>query len=331
MRVPRGRAMIIGVAALTGVAVIAVSRLAPTGGDADAARRGPVPTLTSAPALPSEPAPAPSPSAPSPGRTTTPPGRLHGGPAPPMSTSPPAAGDRLEAQPPADDPVLIEGALQNRDPLPPGVDEQVDFFFGGGPECWDPDVRRPSIGLQSKAIIPTEFLLCFLGFHNDQPLRITVTPPGGRPVTRTAPAEHLPREAGFFVPWPILPSDRAGKYRVAASQGDRTAARTFTLTRPATPRIWLNREPGEIDHSRDMDLYFAGFPPHGTVDFTIYREDRFFSTFRVPADALGGGHAVIRTGDDLPDACWGVTHPALAAPHLNVFCTSRRTSEAGGE
>ncbi|GLZ00325.1 hypothetical protein [Actinoplanes sp. NBRC 103695] len=338
MRFTRRRATIAGATALTGITLVsavlgAVSRPEPTGAPPGPASTA-TPTPAPAPAGPSGTAPATSPTGPE--RWTTPAGRLHavqpaGGPAGPSSTGPRAPGDPPEARPPADDPVLIEGALQTPDTLPPGVREQVDFFLGGGPECWEAEPGGPSVGMQSKPIIPTQFLLCFLGFRDDRPLRVTVTPPVGRPVTRTVPPQET-TGGGVFLPWPILPSDRAGTYRVTASQGGRTASRSFAISRPATPRIWLDRGHEQIDHSVDLHLYFAGFPRGGTVDFTLYREERFFSTFRVRADALGGGHAVIRTGNDLPDACWGVTHPVLAGgPNLDVFCTYAEAQEPGGE
>ncbi|MFG1604522.1 hypothetical protein [Actinoplanes sp. NPDC049265] len=314
-----GGALLVAVAA-TGAVLVAVHRPEPAAAPPSAVP-GPAPAggrpSAIAPASPGPVPPAPVPPVPEP--TTRRPGphaqvagpaQRHPAPAG-SSSSPPEQGD-----PPADDPVLIEGALQERDPRPSGVPEQVEFFFGGGPECFDPEATRPRIEMASKPLIPTEFLLCFLGFDQHRPLGVTITPPGGRPVSFTATDD-------FFFPRPIRPSDRAGGYRVAARQGDRQAEQVFTVTRPERPRLWLDRGHGQIDHSVDLNLYYAGYPANGTVDFDVYREDHFYSTFRVHADAMGGGHAVLRTGGDLPDACWGITGPGLGdGPHLNVFCTS---------
>ncbi|MEV6633117.1 hypothetical protein AB0M54_20445 [Actinoplanes sp. NPDC051470] len=306
----------------------------------------PAPPTARPPGIIHTPGPSPEPRSPGPASSgpissgPISPGPISSGPASPGSVAPgadPATGPgpaprrarphaqviapppaRTPGNPPADDPVLIEGALRHPDDRPDGVPEQVEFFFGGGPECYDPEATRPRIEMASKPLIPTEFLLCFLGFRSDRPLQVTVTPPGGRPVA----VPPQPDPANFFG-WPILPSYRAGGYRVTARQGERHAEAVFTVTRPTTPRLWLDRGSAFLDHSVDLHLYFAGYPPNGTVDFHVYREDHYFSTFRVRADALGGGHAVFRTGGDLPNACWGITSAALRdGPHLNVFCTS---------
>ncbi|MEV6633116.1 hypothetical protein AB0M54_20440 [Actinoplanes sp. NPDC051470] len=306
---------------LAGVAVVAVTGPDEAATPAVAPARSPevAPADPSAQPIPDRPA-AERPAVPSPRRSRSP-ERLRDHNKPPALPDGPG--------PPADRPVVVERPEDMApEPRPDGVPEQVNFFFGGGPECFDRiPPPPPAITLSDDAVIPSRFQLCFMGFDKERPVRITLTPPGGRTITRTLPATRS-EEQGHRYEWPRLPSHRAGAHRITARQGNTVVTKTVNVLRPARPRLWIDRPPA-FRASTDVHMYYAGFPPDSMVAFNLYAGEGYRATFRVPADASGGGHAILRTGDDPPDGCFGVSHPALGdstgdePPNTeNGFCTS---------
>ncbi|GGK73641.1 hypothetical protein GCM10012284_04410 [Mangrovihabitans endophyticus] len=223
----------------------------------------------------------------------------------------------------------MRGLLRRDDPLPEGVPEQVSFFFGGGQTCaFEGEAHAPKIQLGSGSVIPTAFIICFYGFRHDRQLRITIAPPVGRAIAKTLARGS---EEGFVYRWPRLPNDPAGAYRVAAQQGSSTVTEVFTVVRPATPRLWLDKPPGQVVLGEDVHMYVAGFPPSRTVVLNLYYFHHYRTSFPVPVDARGGGRAVLRTAPGDPVACWGVSHPdlgdstdpgGLGPTSTNVFCTT---------
>ena len=318
---------------LAGVAVVAVTGPDDTGPPAVAPVRspeapaGPVPSGDpSARPIP-DPVLDESPVAGNPPSARRTPAKLRGNQAPkPLPGGP---------RPPGDDPVVVEGigGLEQQ-PLPEGVPDQVNFFFGGGPECWDTEGRqRPArIELAAGTVIPSRFLICFRGFRKSRSLKITLTPPGGgQVVSRTLPAvgRDDSQEQGFMYEWPRLPAHRSGQHRITARQGDTVVTKLINVTRPTRPRLWVDRPNFLVTPGTDVHMYYAGFPPDSTVGFHLYVGEGYRATFDVPTDAFGGGHAVLHTGADPPSGCYGISHPALGdstgdnPPNTeNGFCTS---------
>ncbi|MET8152046.1 hypothetical protein ACIBSW_40405 [Actinoplanes sp. NPDC049668] len=228
--------------------------------------------------------------------------------------------------------------LTRQDPLPESVPDQVAFFFGGGQTCaFEHESGPRDIRLVSDAVIPTEFVVCFAGFRHQEPLRITLAPPTGRPITTTLARGSA--EEGFVHRWPRLPADPAGEYRISARQRGTEITETVEVVRPRTPRLWLDRPPGGIVVGGDVHMYLAGFPPNSTVALNLYYFHVYRTSFPVRVDARGGGHAVLRTAPGDPLACWGVSHPdlgdsteigGLGPQSGNVFCTVARKARDVG-
>jgi hypothetical protein len=205
--------------------------------------------------------------------------------------------------------VPLLGVLQREDPLPEGVPAQVSFFFGGGMTCAENGTGPARIELIGQPVIPTEFLLCFLRFRHAEPLRVTITPPAGRATTVTLP-KRSGEDEGFWYRSPRLPGHPTGTYRVTAHQRGTDVTARFTVTRAATPRLWLDRPYEGL--GVDVHMYLGGFPPNRTVALNLYAAGQGFRTsFPAEIDAQGGGHVVLRTAAGDPSGCYGVSHPDL--------------------
>lgn len=215
--------------------------------------------------------------------------------------------------------------LKRQDPLPDGVPEQVEFFLGGGTKDCSPEKppEHPQIEGAAPVIeIPTELMLCFVGFNHSNPLTVTVTPPSGSAATTVL----LPAGDYFLAKFRWLPGDPVGEYLITAEQEKLDAAVKFTLRHASSPRIWLARPPPEWPVAgTDIDLYLGGFPANRPTLLHLYdyHTARYRTSFTVPVGAIGEARVAIDTKLDDPPGCYGIISDLAYKPGdiaESVFC-----------
>ncbi|MEU4422147.1 hypothetical protein AB0F81_16090 [Actinoplanes sp. NPDC024001] len=199
--------------------------------------------------------------------------------------------------------------MEHNGPPPDGVAEQLDFFLGGGPDCfWEEPPGKPTIQVSPVVEIPSIPTVCPAGFGDVGRISVVLTAPDGT-TTR--------RSGGEFegVTFPFLSGARTGRYHLRATAGGRNATASFEVRRAAKPRMWI--DPGAADWGTSIDVYIGGFPPGRPADLHLYvcGPLQYRATRSVAVDARGEAHLILRTtaGQENTE-CFAMNSPLIFVP-----------------
>lgn len=140
----------------------------------------------------------------------------------------------------------------------------------GADPCAAGRVDRPTIHLEfgrSTFRLGVPFDICMKGFAQDEPIEVVVTRPDGSQASELV--RHDPEHGVSSWRFLAYPPDPFGLYSVVATQGPRTAARSFTVIPPARPSFDTLLFGVRVGES--LPFVLAGFDPGEKVAIYLYR------------------------------------------------------------
>jgi hypothetical protein len=177
-----------------------------------------------------------------------------------------------------------------REAPPPGVAEQVSYFEigdGGCPGAVAPSVRfLGGFPIEGETEIAYPALrICPVGFSAQRPIDVIVRRPDAREIRRTVPAG---RNQVRWVSWLPLPGDPLGRYTVAAGQGPKESASSFTVHAASRPRLVAVEGAAHrpVAPGGSVHIAFAGFRRRAAVTLNVYRKVNRNSTRYVYVTSL---------------------------------------------
>jgi hypothetical protein len=216
--------------------------------------------------------------------------------------------------------------FRRHDPLPAGVDAQLEFFEGGGGDCLDdstvyadPTFRVTVNPPDTPLTIPGIHSVCIANRDLGKAATIFIYDPSDRLVERAEFPPGSIADVGFL----RLPGDVPGVYRLVARQGDTETSRELPVVSADEPILLAVTDDGHgrptavltnIKAGATVTVALGGFPPDSTVQIRLYggkhkgRNGRKFVDYatslpaRVGAD--GSGLLKIATSPDSPAGCY---------------------------
>ena len=183
--------------------------------------------------------------------------------------------------------------LDERLPLPAGLESQFDIYLGGGgggnlgcgvTSTLAPPRPAPPSFVSDDAQVGSTTHLCGDGFDPARPVLVTIVDPAGTAVTKDVRL-NTRHESGWSTRHFREPGSPTGEYRIEATQDGITTVTTFTVALITDPRLIVstNQEDPEVMPAR-LDL---GFERVARVFVVGYRPGTEVRTFLFAVEQHG--------------------------------------------
>lgn len=203
--------------------------------------------------------------------------------------------------------------------LPSGdVREQVDFYPQGGPQCQGAigkDVE-PSLDVRDPVEIGARVDICYSGFKNSRKIAVRIGGRGSGGIADTV----LPPMSSWDVSRKFVP----GRYRIHAVQGRLAAATPVQIVTSPEPFVRVRSFAAKPD---TFQIVVGGAPRSRAVAVHLYRAVNpttpqldYYSTLRVPTDALGNGAVLVRGTGGSTHTCYVAMPGFRGFERENQFC-----------